>query len=291
LFVTVMKKYLYPLLVAAVASSSAPASVDFHQHLGLQLWSLRAQIKTDLPGALDLIPTYGITEVEVAGTPPVPVEEYLKLLQARGLDPVGAHFGYETLQADLAGAIHNAKVLGLRYAFVPWIPHDDKVGLTAAETHAAAANFNKWGEAFRAEGISFGYHPHGYEFAPLPVEREATAFDILVNETKPVLVSFEMDVFWVVHAGQDPVKLLKRLGDRWVLMHVKDIRKGAPTGFHTGHAPDSDNVAVGDGAIDWPAVLRTAQEVGVKHYFLEDETPTPLTCIPASVKYLRALKL
>ncbi len=100
-----------------------------------------------------------------------------------------------------------------------------------------------------------------------------------------------MDVFWVFHAGQEPVKLLKQLGNRWVLMHVKDIRQGAPTGLHTGHAPDTDNVAVGDGQIDWPAVLRTAQEVGVKHYFIEDETPTPLTCIPASVKYLRALKL
>jgi sugar phosphate isomerase/epimerase len=74
-------------------------------------------------------------------------------------------------------------------------------------------------------------------------------------------------------------------------MHVKDMRKGAPTGFSTGSAPDTDGVAVGQGQLDWPAILRAAQQVGVEHYFLEDETRTPLDCIPDSLVYLRALKL
>ena len=100
-----------------------------------------------------------------------------------------------------------------------------------------------------------------------------------------------MDVFWVFHAGQDPVKLLNKYGDRWQLLHVKDIRKGAVTGLSTGSAPPTDNVPVGDGQIDWPAVLRASQKVGVKHYIIEDETPTPLQAIPASLKYLRAVKL
>ena len=74
-------------------------------------------------------------------------------------------------------------------------------------------------------------------------------------------------------------------------MHVKDMRKGAPTGFSTGSAPDEDGVAVGKGQLDWPAILRTAQKVGVEHYLLEDETPAPLDAIPESLMYLRALKL
>jgi sugar phosphate isomerase/epimerase len=287
-----MKPIRYPLILAlALAGVLRLAAADFHEHLGLQLYSLREQIKTDLPGALDLVKGYGITAVEADGKPSLPIDDYAKLLKDRGLVAVGAHFGYEFLSKDLAGALHNAKVLGVKHATVPWIPHSNTAGLTAAEAHQAAADFNKWGEAFKAAGIAFSYHPHGYEFKPYPAEGGATGFDIIVRETKPKLVGFEMDVFWVLHAGQDPAALLQKMGRRWVLMHVKDMRKGAVTGLFTGHAAPIDNVAVGDGQIDWKAVLSAAQKAGVKEYFIEDETTTPLTCIPASLKYLRALKL
>lgn len=101
-----------------------------------------------------------------------------------------------------------------------------------------------------------------------------------------------MDVFWVVHAGQDPVKLLQKYPNRWISLRVKDLRKGAVTGLNTGSAPPTDKVTVGLGQIDWPsAVLRAAQAIGVQQYFIEDESPTPLQCIPDSLKYLRAKKL
>jgi sugar phosphate isomerase/epimerase len=99
-----------------------------------------------------------------------------------------------------------------------------------------------------------------------------------------------MDVFWVTHGGQDPVKLLAKYPDRWVMMHVKDIRKGAPTGIYTGHAPATDDVAVGSGQVDWPSVFREAQAVGVKWYFIEDESLTPLQNVPQSIAYIRSLK-
>lgn len=278
-------------LSTVLLTAATPAPVDFHDHLGLQLYSLREMIKTDQPGALDLVKQYGIKEIETAGINNVSPADYLKLAQARGLTPISAHFGYEQLGKDLPLAISNAKALGVKYVIVAWIPHDES-GLTAAQAHQAAADFNKWGEAFQAAGIQFGYHPHGYEFIPYPEEQGKTAFDILMAETKPGVFSLEMDVFWIYHAGQDPVKMLKQYPDRWVLMHLKDLRKGAPRGIVGGsRAPATDNVAVGDGEIDWKAVLTAAQAVGVQHYFIEDETPSPLTCIPASLKYLRGLKL
>ena len=86
-------------------------------------------------------------------------------------------------------------------------------------------------------------------------------------------------------------KLLAKFPNRWAMLHVKDMRKGALTGFSTGSAPPTDNVAVGSGQIDWPAVLHAAQKIGVQYYFLEDETAAPLQCIPESLKYLRTLKL
>lgn len=277
-------------LIASLLVLPAVAAVDFHDHIGLQMWSLRDQTKVDMAAALDLVKSYGITEIETAGTGNLSTADYMKLVNERGLKPVGAHIGYEALDKDLAGSIATAKALGVKYVVSPWIPHG-KEGLTAELAHKAAADFNKWGAAFRAEGITYGYHPHGFEFVALPSEGGKTAFEVIASETKAENVAFEMDVFWVFHAGQDPAKLLHQYAGRWLLLHVKDIRKGAVTGLSTGGAPPIDNVAVGTGQINWPEVLKAAQDTGVQHFFIEDETPSPLVCIPDSLKYLRALKL
>lgn len=283
----------YPRILARLllgACFTVPAfAVDFHDHVGLQLWSLRDQTKADVPAALDWVKAQGIVEVETAGTGNVSLEEFAKLLQARGLKAVSAHIGYDALAKDLPGAIKTAKALGAKYVMTAWIPHQG--AFTAEMARAAAADFNKWGEAFRAEGITYGYHPHGYEFVALADEGGKTPFDLIAAGTKPEFVSFEMDVFWVFHAGVDPAALLKKYPNRWSLLHVKDIRKGAVTGLSSGHAAPIDNVAVGTGQIDYTSVLKAAQDVGVQHYFIEDETPSPLVCIPDSLKYLRALKL
>lgn len=270
----------------ATAFVSAPAG---EQYCGLQLWSLREQMKADVPAALDWVKAQGITVVETAGTGGMSAEEFSQQLKARGITAASAHIGYEALSKDLPGAIATAKALGVKYVVTAWIPHQGE--FTAARARQAAADFNKWGEAFKAEGIRYGYHPHGYEFVPIASEGGKTAFDLLIENTNPELVCFEMDVFWVFHAGVDPAALLRKHAGRWLLMHVKDIRKGAVTGLSTGHAAPIDNVAVGTGQIDWTAVFKAAHEIGLKEYFIEDETPTPLVCIPDSLKFLRAFKL
>ncbi len=279
-------------LFAFVASALVAAPVaDFRQHLGLQLYSLREQTKQSATGALDLAKSYGVTEVETAGTGGMPAEKFLGELKSRGLKPVSAHAGYGALQKDLAAVIREAKTLGVTYVICPY-PNVGKDKLFSEEVaRKTAADFNAWGEAMRKEGLRFGYHPHGLEFRPTNAGNGETVFDILVRETKPEFVCFQMDVFWVTHAGQDPVKLLQKYPDRWVSIHIKDMRKGTLTGFHTGGTPPTDKVTVGLGQIDWPSILRTAQTLGIRHYFLEDETPTPLQCIPDSLKYLRGLSL
>lgn len=286
-----MKTHRYSLLAFVCTALALPsfAKFDFHDHIGLQLWSVRDQIKNDVPAALDWVKEQGIKEVETAGTGGLSDADFAKALKDRGLTAVSAHIGYEALSSDLAGAVKTAKTLGVKYVVTAWIPHTG--AFTTQMAREAAANFNKWGEAFRAEGITYGFHPHGYEFVVNPDEGGKRPFDVLIEETKPELVTFEMDIFWVFHAGVDPAALLKKYPTRWQLVHVKDIRKGAVTGLSSGHAAPIDNVAVGTGQIDWPVVLKTAEEIGVKHFLIEDETPTPIICIPDSLKYLRALKL
>lgn len=278
------------LLAAVLSAGTVTAFAEsFQDHLGLQLWSLRDQTKQSTTGALDLATGFGFTEVETAGTGSLSVTDFAKELLARKLTVIATHASYEALTKDTAKVIADARVLGAKYVIVPWLPHDKATGVTAEVARKAAADFNTWGAACRAAGLQFGFHPHGFEFKA--DADGVTPFDIIARETNPGLVVFEMDVFWVVHPGQDPVKLLEKYPGRWRLMHVKDLRKGAVTGIHTGAAPPTDKVAVGDGQIDWPAVLRAAGKAGVKHYFIEDEGVQPLKEIPASVRYLKTLKL
>lgn len=281
-----MKALLLALLTAVTASASTVAD-----HLGLQMYSLRVMLKEQgWRPALDQTKAFGLSYVEGGPTPKgVTAEAYAAELASRGLTLISAGFSYESLTKDAAADVAAAKSMGVKYVMVAWIPHKDDEGFTAAEATQAAADFNAWGAAFKAAGITFVYHPHGYEFRPLP--DGGTLFDGLVKATDPAFVNFEMDVFWVTHGGQDPAKLLAKYPDRWRMMHVKDIRKGAPTGIYTGHAPSTDDVAVGSGQVDWPSVLREAQAVGVQWYFIEDESNTPLVNIPQSIAYIRSLGL
>jgi sugar phosphate isomerase/epimerase len=263
-------------------------AIDYHDHIGMQMWSLRETTKTDVPKAFDFIKDYGLTEIETAGLGNLTLDQYVAEMKARHLKAIGMHAGYEELGKDVNTVIATAKTLGAHYVVCPWIPHP-KEGLTVEQAHKVAADFNTWGAAIRAAGLQFGWHPHGFEFGA--DASGVTPFSVIVSETSAANLALEMDVFWVYHAGQDPVKLLKQYPDRWRLMHVKDIRVGAKVGDQTGGAPDTDNVPVGQGQIDWPSVLATAQMVGVQHYIIEDETPDALHCIPQTIGYLRGLKL
>jgi sugar phosphate isomerase/epimerase len=271
------------LLLLVSAGAETPS---FLGQAGLQLYSLRDEFKKDVPGTLDRVKAYGVTEVELAGFYGVPQAEFLKMLQDRGLQPISGHFQYDAMKKDIDSAVRDAKALGLKYVACAWIPHTI-AEFSEADARRAAQDFNTWGEAFHKEGIVFCYHPHGYEFKP---HGDGTLLDVIMRETKPEFVSFEMDVFWVVHPGHDPVKLLLKYPHRWSLMHLKDIRKGAQTGIYTGKAPLTDDVPLGTGMVQWPAVLAAAAESGVKHYFLEDESPTAAAAIAESLKYLETLK-
>ena len=274
------------LLLLALLTGFAGCTPKLTDRLGLQLWSLRDEFKTNVVKGLDETQALGFTLVETAGTYGLKPAEFRAQLDARHLKAVGAHFGYDLLEKDLPGVAAEARVLGAEYVVVPWLPQPE---FDAATARAVAAVFNRWGHALQAAGLKFAFHPHGYEFHPVPGGHGETPFDLLVALTEPGVVSFEMDVFWVAHAGVDPVALLAKYPDRWTLLHVKDLRTGAAiTG--TRGAPPEDHVAVGTGQLDWPGLLRAAKAAGVKYYFIEDETVAPLQNIPVSVRYLKSLK-
>jgi sugar phosphate isomerase/epimerase len=284
-----MKRFFVSLLALSSCAFALDLPGDFKGPLGLQLYSLRDSFKADVPGSLNRVSAFGFTDVETAGTYNLGPEKLAALLKERGLKPVSGHFQYGALQKDLAGAVKEAQALGLKFAVVPWVPHEE-ANFNDEVVKKTAEDFNKWGEAFKAAGITFAYHAHGYEFKPVAEGSTETMFDRLVAQTKPEFVSFEMDVFWVTHPGQNPTALLGKYPNRWSLMHLKDMRKGARTGVYTGHAPLTDDVPLGTGQVNWPEVLKKAAEVGVQYYFIEDESPTVLDALPVSTKYLQEIK-
>jgi sugar phosphate isomerase/epimerase len=274
-------------LAAFLAMATATAFAAEPNPLGLQLWSLRNQLTASLPAGMAEVKALGFTMVEAAGTYGHTAKELRALADANGIKIVGAHINYERLQSDLPGAIAEAKTLGCSYVVVAWVPHT--TAFDVAQAKVAAANFNAWGAKLKAEGLKFGFHTHGYEFRPLP--DGSSAFDVMLAETDPDLVFCEMDVFWVVQPGLDPVKLLQKYPNRFKAFHIKDMRKGAPTGLYEGHAPASDNVIVGQGMMDWPAIIAEGRKAGVEYYLIEDETSDPVGNIPPSIKYLETLGL
>ncbi len=284
-----MKRCLFVL--SALLSVAAPmrsvaepvgTSPSFKGPVGLQTYSLRNQLKEQGAAALDFAKKQGFVEVEIGleSHYGLTAEAMKEALDARGLKPIAAHASLDFLLKHTDKAVAEAKRFGLQYVGVAWAPH--KKPLDEEQVLKIAEGFNQAGKLLKEHGLQFFYHNHGFEFAPY---KDGTLFDLLVQKTDPDLVKFEMDVLWTIHPGQDPVALLKKYPNRWALMHLKDLRKGVKGDFSGGTSLDND-VALGSGQADYPAILKAAQEVGVKHFFIEDESPVVLQQIPVSLKYL-----
>ena len=267
------------------AGDAVGTGPSFKGPIGLQLYSLRAEFTRNVPAALEKVKSYGIRYVETAGTYGLSATRFREMLKANGLEAVSGHFPYDRYRDDLDAVVEEAKALGVKYAGTAWITHKDT--FDEKEAREACAIFNRAGKALRREGIQFFYHVHGFEFQP---HLEGTLLDLMMAETDPRLVRYQMDTFWVVHPGHDPVKLLEKYKGRWELMHVKDMKKGVKTGILTGKSDVSNDVVLGTGQMDWPAILKAAKRSGVKWYFIEDESPTAVEQIPQSLKYLEIVK-
>jgi sugar phosphate isomerase/epimerase len=259
---------------------------SFHGPVGLQLYSLRGVLKTSGPLAvLDQARQWGFRHVEASDLGGLTPVQYKAELDRRNLTPIGKMFSYDRLQNDIGGVIAEATNLGLRYVGCAYILH--KKPFDEQQCRAAATVFNRAGRALAECGMKFYFHNHGYEFVP---HADGTLFDLLAAETDPRLVCFEMDVLWTVQPGQDPVKLLEKYPNRWLLMHLKDLGRGVPTGSSAGKTALTDDVALGTGQVDWPSLLRTSQTVGVKQYFIEDESPNAVEQVPRSLRFLEQIE-
>jgi sugar phosphate isomerase/epimerase len=277
--------------VSAVAQAwAAPQEeikTSLNGPLGLQLWSLREYLPKDLRGTLTKVKAMGFREVEGAGTWKHTPAEMRAALDAAGLRCQSAHIGFERLRDDLKGAFGEVKAVGATWVICPWIPHKDDT-FTRDDAVKAADAFNTFGKAAADEGLHFGYHCHGYDFVPSP---EGTLFDTLAANTDPQRVAFQIDVFHAFDGGADPAKLIERYKARVISLHLKDLKKGVKVKVGTATAPAEEDVPVGAGQVDMPAVLHAAKQAGTRFYYIEDESPDPWAHIPQSIEYLEKVEI
>jgi len=251
---------------------------------GVQTYSFRRSIGKDPAKVLDTIKAMGITEIE-GGSGRLTPQEFKKLCDERGISIPSTGAGYEELVNKTDSVVYKAKALGAKYVMVAWIPHKNG-SFNFENAKKAVDDFNRAGKILKENGLTFCYHAHGYEFWP---HEDGTLLDYIIKNTNPEYVSFEMDIMWIHFGGGDPAGLLKKYGDRWKLMHVKDLKKGTKKDL-TGLTSPENDVAVGTGELDIPAIMKEAKKVGIKHYFIEDESSNIITQIPQTIAYLKSLK-
>jgi sugar phosphate isomerase/epimerase len=250
----------------------------------MELWTYRQDLKKDLPGTFAMLRKSGIRDIETASLYDRDGVTFRKLLDHAGLTCSSFIATYDRLSKDVEGVIRDAKTLGASFILTSSIPHQGE--LSENDVKKAAAAFNEWGAKIKAAGIQFGYHPHGFEFVHTPTK---TLFDVLAAETKPDLVTFELDTFWFAIAGADPAAFLERYPNRFQLLHLKDLAKGTPLNG-SGSAPEEASVAIGSGVLRWTDILRAARAAGVARYYIEDESPKSTAQVPISMEYLAGLR-
>jgi sugar phosphate isomerase/epimerase len=276
--------------VAAVAAatkwSDALLANPLGKPVGLQLYTLRDDLAHDVPGTLKKVAEIGYKEVEVYDFYGKTAAEFGRILKDNGLTAPSGHYMTRHLKSDWEKHIEFAKELGIKYMVNAILEPPERTSLD--DYKKLAEMFNRAGEQTQKAGIHYCYHNHNFEFKKYG---DTTAYDYLLKALDPKLVNFEMDVFWVTHAGHDPVECFKQHPGRFPLLHIKDLKAGNPptTELDARVGLFAD---VGQGTIDWKRIFAAATQGGMKHYFVEQdfcERP-PLESVKISCEYLRNLK-
>ena len=254
----------------------AGAAAPWARRPGVQLYTVRTLMAQDVAGTLEAVAAAGYREVETAGLLGMTPEAFRAALDRAGLVSPAGHTPIEALRQSLQASLASARALGQEWVVVPWLDERER---TPEGYRGVAAELNRFGAAAVEEGLRIGYHNHDFEFEALSGGRRG--YDILLDETDPDLVDIELDLYWAVKAGQDPVALFQRDAGRFPLCHVKDM---ADRGGSEAQAP------VGRGEIDFARIFAHADQAGLRHYFVEEDNPAdPLESIRASYAHLQRL--
>lgn len=257
--------------------------------IGVQLYTVRDQMKSDFDGTIAKVAQAGYKEVEFAGYFDHTPQQVRAALDKNGLTSPSCHVEYNLLAPDKwHEQLESAKVIGQSYIVNPWIPEEARK--TGDDWKRAAETFNRAGAESKKAGIQFAYHNHWFEFLP---ENGKLPYDTLLELCDKNLVKMELDLCWITVAGADPLRYFDRYPGRFPLVHVKDVKTlpKITTGGPQNFGDTVDLTEVGSGIIDWKRIFAQSDKAGIKHYFVEHDHPkSPLESIRNSEEYLTKLR-
>jgi sugar phosphate isomerase/epimerase len=245
--------------------------------IGMQLYTVRRELEKDFEGTLKRVAALGYKEVEFAGYFGHKPEEVKSILKRLKLDAPAAHLQLSELRGDLRPSIDAAHTIGHKYLLLAWTPPEER--RTLEHYRRLADLLDEAGARTLREGVQFAYHNHDFEFAPMEGK---IPYDLLLERTDPRLVKLEMDLYWTVKGGANPVEYFEKYPGRFHLLHVKDM-DSTPRRFFAD---------VGTGTIDFKSIFAHSGRAGVRHYFVENDEPagSPFESLRVSFEYLRQLE-
>ena len=263
--------------LAGVNAASACATIPARRKLskvGLQLYTVRDLMQADMPGTLAKVAAAGYQEVEFAGYFGRTPAQVRDLLQQNGLTSPSSHLGLDVFEKNTS-VLADAKAIGNEWAVLPYLPEERRK--TLDDWKRLPALLNTFAGQAKSQGLRFAYHNHNFEITPIDGVRP---LDLLLSGTDPSLVDFEMDLYWVVFGGGDPLDFFNRYPGRFKMVHVKD----------SAGPPDNKMVDVGSGVIDFKTIFAQSDKAGIRHYFVEHDQPAnPIATITNSARYLHAI--
>ena len=266
------RKFIQQSSVLATAMMVDKTSLfKLHKELGLQLYTVRNEIK-DLNNTLHKVSEAGYTIVEMYGYSNRmffgnTIPKMAELLKQNNLKTVSGHYGLADMMYQKEYnwdswkyLLEDAAILGQKYVVIPWVEPKYR---TADNFKLIAERLNKGGELSKAAGITTAYHNHDFEFTKM--DDGTTYYEMLLKSTDPKLAKFEMDMYWVYYAGQDPVEWFKKYPGRFPMWHIKDMEAA------TTAALKGQTCEVGKGIIDWKTLFKSKELAGLDYAFVEQE--------------------
>ncbi len=276
----ISRRRFVQLSAGALAAAKFAHANPLGLPIGLQLYSVREVLPKDYLGTLKQIAAMGYQEVEAAGFYDHSADDVKTAMQTAGLKCVSSHYPLGTLKPQIDSILPFAKTVGIQYIVCSSPMHRDpssKGELSLDDWKWTAGQFNEIATKVKAAGLSFAYHNHVAEFHPTD---GTLPYDILLNNTDPAKVSFELDCGWAIVSGQDPVQILKQHSSRIVMLHIKDFVDNKPP-----------SVELGKGSIDYKPIIAAAKGAKIRHCFVEQEEfqGPMMAALAADAKYMQSL--
>jgi len=284
---------LSPSLISSALAGTYPSAAV--NKIGIQLFTLRELLLKDVNSVIAQVAKIGYNQVETYYGYPgalnkegfwgLDAKAFKALLKAHNLTSPSGHYNTTEFlakdgnQETLKRHIETAATVGQKYFVVPALPTNIRQNGTLDDYKEMAAKFNSAAELCKSHNLKLAYHNHNFEFKDQG--NGVTGYDILLKETDPSMVKFELDIFWAVNAGLDPLKMFEDNKNRFSMWHVKDMDKNDKRIY----------TEVGTGSIDFKNIFNQAKSSGLEYIFIEQDVIKidPYESITQSIKYVKSI--